>query len=174
MDQVQLTAILTDADRRVATSPLSNPPEHRHVFLTQGGWRWHWLALQSSGSFALTRPLGTGIVLNRSDLAAGRVYNGRQIGGTRSLSAVIAHETTHDMIRRHFSILDSAFFPTWLTEGYCDHVAGESSLTAEEVARLKTRGQSHPAVLYYEGREKVSSMLAANGGSVDRLFAEAD
>jgi hypothetical protein len=60
--------------------------------------------------------------------------------------------------------------PRWRVEGYCDHVAQESALSDEDVARLAANGESHPALLYYRGRKRVEAELAANGGSVDALF----
>lgn len=171
--QPALSAVLAEADRLDAASPLAQAPEGRRIFLTDGGWRWHWLALTSAGAFGLTRPIGEAIVINRSDLAANRVVNGRDVGGVRTLSGVIAHETCHTMERRHFGPVAMARVPGWLSEGYCDHVAQESSLSAADVAALKTQRRSHPALLYYEGRQRVAATLRANGGNVDALFAGA-
>jgi hypothetical protein len=60
--------------------------------------------------------------------------------------------------------------PRWRVEGYCDHIAQESALTEAEVARIESRGEDHPALLYFHGRERVETELGANGGSVDALF----
>ncbi|PLK24309.1 hypothetical protein [Novosphingobium sp. TH158] len=169
----QLQAVLNDARQRIASSPLADPAgEQRDIYLTSGGWRWTWLTLQSRGAFALTRALTGYMVINRSDLATNRVENGGSIGGQRLLSGVIAHETCHGMLRRHFGRLTVDITrPAWMREGYCDHVAGESSLSDADVAGLKARGETHPALVYYHGRRRVAAILAANGGDVDKLFA---
>ncbi len=59
------------------------------------------------------------------------------MGGTRTLSGVIAHETTHIMLANHLGEVRSVMLPTWQQEGYADHVAGESSLTDAEASRLR-------------------------------------
>ena len=173
LDGAQVRAAFLLANARVKRSPLARASEPRRVFVTQGGWRWHWLAISSSGSLAITRPLGTAIVVNRTDPAAAIVRNARTVGKGRTLASIVAHETTHGMIRRRFGFYADRIYPTWLTEGYCDFVAGESTLSATDVARLNAAGTDHPALVYYHGRRKVAAILASNGGSVEQMFAKA-
>ena len=164
-----LAPIVAASAARIDRSPVAREREQRRIFLTNGGWRWHWLVLTSRGAFAITRPLSENIVVNRTNLRTGKVSNGRAVGGVRSLASVIAHETAHGMIRRRYGPFAGLFHPNWLIEGYCDFVAGESSLSATEVARLEAAGEDHPALSYFHGRRRVASILARNGGSVDRL-----
>ena len=171
LPQGQIDRVTARAAALVAQSPLARVPETRHVFLTRGGWRWLWLTLTSHDAFGITRALNEAVIVNRSDLAADRAFNGAAIGGVRSLSGVIAHETCHGMERRHFGVTVDATKPAWLREGYCDYVAQESSLSDADVARLKAQGRDHPALVYYEGRRRIAAGLAANGGDVDGLFA---
>lgn len=168
-----LAPILARANALTHASPLAAGPEGRHIFLTDGGWRWTWLAGTSQGAFALTRPFPGAIIVNRADLARDRAYNGAAIAGTRTLSGVIAHEKCHGMTRRHFGLMRAESAPIWLREGYCDHVAGESSLTDAQAAALEAARQNHPAIPYLRGRQEVDALLAANGGNVDKLFNEA-
>ena len=97
--------------------------------------------------------------------------NGRAIGGTRTLSGVIAHETTHIMIANHLGELRSAMLPTWQPEGYADHVARESSLTDAEAAGLRKTEPGASPLLYYDARRRVDAALSAKRGSVDAFFA---
>lgn len=170
LDQAELDRIVARAEALVAASPLAREREPRRIFLTDGGWRWTWLANVTRGSFALTRALTDPVVIvNRSDLAGDAVVNG--VGARRRLSSVIAHETTHVMLRRRFGRIAMAGKPQWLVEGYCDYIARESSLDAREAAALESRGERHPALLYYHGRRRVAAMLTENGGDVEELFA---
>jgi hypothetical protein len=174
LPRAEIERVIADANRRIASSPIADPAgERRTIYLTQGGWRWTWLALQSRKSFALTRAMTDYVVVNRSDLAANRMVNNRPGGAVRTLSSIIAHETCHGMERRRFGRFMSVTHPAWLVEGYCDHVAQESTLDDARVAELKARGEDHPALVYFEGRKRVAATLAANGGDVDRLFNEA-
>jgi hypothetical protein len=171
IDRAALDRVTARSAKLVAQSPLAQQTEPRTVFLTDGGWRWKWLALMRHSAFGTSRPGRETIVLNRSDVAADRVVNGRLVGGQRSLSGTLVHETCHGMLRRHFGVWVDWTKPKWLREGYCDHVAQESSLTKPEAARLKANGEAHPALPYFEGRQKVTAKLAENGGDVDGLFA---
>jgi len=161
--------VIARANRLVAASPLAREAEPRRFLLTDGGWRWHRLALGSSSAFALSRPLGEPIVVNRSDLAADRVRNGANLGGTRTLSGTIAHATAHGLIRRRFG-LGSALFPQRLVEGYAGHLAQESSHKAADIAAPEAAKATHPAQSHYHGRRAVVRLLAANRGSVAELF----
>jgi hypothetical protein len=176
LPNAELVKVLDRSNRLVAASPLARGQEGRHIFLTNGGWRWHWLALSSAQGFGLTRPVSEAVVINRSDLAMDRSFSaryGKQFGGLRTLSGVIAHEITHGMIRRHFGQLSARAKPRIIVEGYCDYVAQEGSLSDADAAELDRTGQSHPALIYYHGRKRVAAALAANGGSVDKLFVDA-
>lgn len=172
IDPDALDAVTSRANDLIAKSPIATSDESRDIFLTDGGWRWLWLSAPSnSGAFALTRPLGETIVLNRSDIVRDSVERGAAVGGKRALSAVIAHETAHGMIRRRYGFVKAALAPQWLVEGYADHVAQESSLSDADYLRLKKTGERHPAMPYYEGRKRVEAALDRNGGDVDALFA---
>lgn len=171
--ETRMAAILADANARTRLSPLARNDEGRRIFLTDGGWRWRVLALQSHFAFALTRAFREDLIFNRSDVPTDTVHNGLGDGRTRAIAGVIAHEKCHGMERRRFGLWVDLTKPTWLREGYCDYVAQESTLTDAEVTALKKSDPNHPALPYYEGRMKVTAILNANGGNVDRLFAEA-
>ncbi len=162
---------LAHAEGLLRASPIYTGPLDRSLFLTDGGWRWRLLAIQSPGAFAFRRPFSSAIVFNRSDVGKDRVMNGRAIGGTRTLSGVIAHETTHVMIANHLGEVRSAMLPTWQQEGYADHVARESSLTDAEAARLRKTDPGAPGLVYYDARQRVATALSAKRGSVDAFFA---
>ena len=165
--------VLARSDALLRASAIYGPGYGRRIFLTDGGWRWRVLALQFSDTFALTRAFSGAVLINRSDVARDRVFNGGRIGGVRSLSGVIAHERTHGLIRARYGLFADATYPAWLREGYCDLVAGGGSLSEQEAAALEARHEAHPALLYYHGRKRVEAALKANGGSVDAVFGRA-
>lgn len=168
----QMRAVLHRSDVLLRRSAIYGPGYGRRIFLTDGGWRWHLLAAQSSTAFAISRPVLETIVVNRSDIARDRVETGRAVAGVRSLSGVIAHERTHGLIRARYGATVDMTAPAWLREGYCDTIAGGGSLSDGEAARLEARAQSVPALAYYHGRKRVAALLRA-GRSVDSLFAGA-
>jgi hypothetical protein len=174
IDQAKIDGIAARATALVGQSPLYVQPERRTLYLTRSGWRWHWLTFTLSGSFAISPPFGDGVIINSNSIAQDGVWNGRVVGGHRSLTGIVAHETCHGMLRRHFGLSVDMTRPTWLREGYCDYLAQESSLSEADYAALVARGEQHPALPYYEGRRRVAAILAANGGDVDALFAGAN
>ncbi len=168
-----MEGVIRRADARLRTSPLYRSGVSRHpVYLTDGGVRWRILAIGSDKASALTRGLLDGVVINRSSIEEDFVWR-RRSASRRTLSGVIAHEKTHKLIRARFGSTVSATYPRWLIEGYCDHVAGESSLTDDEAARMVAAGQISSTLFYYQARKRVGAALVANGGSVDALFAAA-
>lgn len=109
------------------------------------------------------------MVANWSSIDRNTVWNDR--GPTsRTLSGVIAHEKTHILIRDRYGFAASVYWPRWLIEGYCDHVAGESTLSDRQAARLVAAGRAPRALFYHQARKRVVAALAANGGSVEALF----
>ena len=171
LDEAMLDRAVSDARLRVETSPLASENETRPIFITDGGWRWLYLANASHSAFAVTRPINDAVIVNRIDPGTGVVtLTDSRIGNQRSLGGILAHEFTHGLIRREYGVVAASRFPEWKVEGYCDFVAGESSLTAEEAAQLEAAGTSHPALAYFYGRQRVAALLEQNEGSVDKLF----
>ena len=166
--------ILARSDALAVRTGRSDPAGTR-IFLTDGGWRWTILALTSRGAFAYTRPISTivsdAVIVNRADPAADSAVNGRTIGGKRTLSSVIVHERTHIWTGRALGLVGNALLPNWQREGYADYIAQETSLTAAEYQRLKRSGTDHPAIAYYEGRQRIKKMAKTNGGTITAMFS---
>ena len=172
-DTKAIERVVKRANALVAATPISNGQERKHIFLTDGGWRWNVLALNARRAFGLTRPLTDPVIIvNRSDAAKDMTWRDDTIASERRLSGVIAHEAMHGVLRDRYGIVATALAPQWLVEGYCDYVTGDSSLSDEEAAYLERENPSHPALPYYHGHNRVTELLEANGGDVDALFAE--
>lgn len=170
-----LQTVVAEADARVGRSALAGARESdQPIFLTDGGWRWALLALQSRDAFAVSRAPTEVIVVNRSDPDRDRIVTDRAIAPETSLARTLAHEMTHGAIRAHFGPLADWKYPVWVREGYCDYVGGASTLSDAEAAKLISARRDHPALPYWLGRKRVEAELQRNGGSVDALFAAAE
>lgn len=166
----EIEGVVGRADTLVRTSPLFTPDVlERPVYLTNGGFRWGLLTMGSK-ALAISRPVVETIVVNRSNVSSDQVWNSVDSFPARDLSGVIAHERTHALIRQRFGLLGSRLYPTWVVEGYCDHVSGPGSMSDETAAELVAKGRRTPGLYYYESRKRVERELEANGGSVDELF----
>jgi len=165
-----LVRVVQRADAAAANSPLATPSS-QPLFFTTAGWRWTWLTQSgASGPFGISRAGVETIVLNRSEPNHDRIHRAAEIGGARSLSAVLAHEMTHGAIRARFGILADVRYPRWLREGFCDYVAGGSTLTNAAAESLLKTDPSHPALEYWRGRKRVASELEQLHGDVEALF----
>jgi hypothetical protein len=166
----EMRRVLARADALDAASPLADPRLARTIFLSDGGWRWDLLALTGYGAFGLRRPFRDAIVVNASDIAADRVENGAPVGGARTLSGVIAHETAHILVAHHIGEWRALLLPGWKSEGYADYVARESSLSDAEYAQLRANGARREAMFYYEARRRVAEALRRSRGNVDAFM----
>lgn len=162
--------VLARADTLLAASPWWQPGTARRIVLTEGGWRWRLLATGYGGAVALRRPFSDVLLFNRSDVARDRVTNGAAIGGTRTLSGTIAHETTHLIVARRIGELRMARLPVWKREGYADVIAQETSLDPMDEARIRAADPQASVLTYYEGRRRVAAELRRNGHSLEALF----
>lgn len=163
-----MTDRIARADKLLAESPLYEPGLRRTLVLTDGGWRWRVMAAGYWGTVALRRPFSSTLIFNRSDVATDRIAS---VGGERTLSGTIAHETVHILTARRLGELRMARLPRWKREGYADFVARETSLRPDDEARIRARSPDAPVLEYYEGRRRVAAELQRNGGSVDALLA---
>ena len=171
VDQAALDAVTSKSAALVSASPLARAAEPRRVFLTTGGWRWHWLAFRFHDSFAVSRPFTEPLIFNRSDVVRDRLYAGADDSAMRSLSGTIAHESCHGLIRREIGLAADWTKPAWLREGYCDFMAEESALDQARAEQLRKSQPDHRALLYYDGRRRVAAELSRYEGNVRALFA---
>ena len=110
--EAAIVPVLARADRLLAGSPIDEPGIRRQIVLTNGGWRWRLLALNLHRVVALRRPFSDVLLFNRTDVARDRVSNGAAIGGTRTLSGTIAHETVHLLVARRIGEWRAARLPS--------------------------------------------------------------
>ncbi len=166
----EIEGVVGRADTLVRTSPLFTPDVlERPVYLTNGGFRWRLLTLGST-ALALSRPVVETIVVNRSNVVTDQVWYSGDPVPARDLSGVIAHERTHALIRKRFGAFSHHHYPTWVVEGYADHVSGWRSMSDETASQLMAEGRRTPGLFFHERGKRVERALEAGGGSVDELF----
>jgi hypothetical protein len=86
---------------------------------------------------------------------------------------VIAHEVTHNSIRKRFGLVNSfTSLPNWKDEGYCEYVAGETTISYEEgVRRWKANPDDHATYAYFKYHQMVRYLLDVEKISVEELFS---
>ena len=79
------------------------------------------------------------VFINDHDLAQDLVFRDAPANNVRSLSGVIARETTHLLIRKRLGYWRNLTMPAWKKEGYAEYVAGGSTLSHDGEASSGTR-----------------------------------
>lgn len=133
------------------------------------------LAPGHGDSFAYSLPITNNVFVHAADIDADVVRRAGPDYNTRSFSAVVAHEITHGMIRRHTGLLRGVALPAWIAEGYCDYVANESSFPEAEGRALLATGRTHPSrsFQYFTYRNVVRFQLEERHLSFDKLVDRA-
>jgi hypothetical protein len=163
--------ILDDAETRLSKSPIYDSEISRRVFLTNSYGFYAFLSNKAFRSFANSIPGIDNILINKSDVASDSVYVNRPERNKRSLSGVIAHEVTHLFIRKKVGIVRSVLMPTWKNEGYCEYVAGDSSLTFHEGVKLwKENPNDDSQYRYFKYHLMVKYLLETERLTVDEVF----
>ena len=172
-DEAALAYVLDAAEQRLRTSPLYDAELPRRIYLTGSFGMYALFSNKAYGSFANSLPLIDNILVNKADLATDKVYIPRSYHDSRSLSGVIAHETAHLFIRRRYGTLAATLMPRWKNEGYCEYIAGDSTIPLDEGIRL---WREHPtddtAYRYTKYHAMVKFLLEKEGMSVDDLFTK--
>ena len=168
-----INSVLAESERRLKTSPLYDGSIQRDVYLTSSHGMYALLSHKAYNSFANSIPYIENIIINRSDLAADRVFLNRERNNSRSLSGVIAHEVTHIFIQRRYGLTTSLTLPTWKKEGYCEYIAGDSTITLDEGIRLWRENPSDDTgYRYIKYHLMVKHLLENEKMSIDDLFAQ--
>lgn len=98
IDTGQMTKVLRRSDNLLAVSGLYHSPIGTRLFLTNGGWRWQLLALNTHMAFALTRPtsimIADAAIFNRADPAQDLIFNGVDDSTEASAALLRTNERT--------------------------------------------------------------------------------
>jgi hypothetical protein len=172
--------VLDDATRRLRTSELHSPDQRFRIFICNEPWRMALYSQRFSSAMGgvadtwLTR----NVYLRESDIANNRLIppEGELADApVRPLSYFIAHEAAHILAARAFGRLVALNTPSWVMEGYADHVGkgGQFSLD-ENLRRLKADDpflDPFASGLYRRHHLLVAYALEHKGYSVEQLFS---
>jgi hypothetical protein len=167
-----IARVLDSADERLRKSPLYDGETKEKIFISDGFGFYFFLSTVKHKSFANTIPGVGNIRINKSDIAADTVFRDADADNQRPLSGVIAHEVTHNLIRKRFGLVNSfTSLPNWKDEGYCEYVAGETTLSfAEGVRRWRENPNSDARYAYFKYHQMVKYLLEDEKISVEDLF----
>lgn len=169
-----VTAVLDKVQAKLGSSPLKNDEVKPRVFLINNFRVYSMLSLYLGGnSFGKGYPMlpTDNIFMNKSDVSKDLVFRNAPANSERSLSGVIAHETTHLLIRKRYGYLRNLTMPTWKKEGYAEYVAGGSTLSYETGVKMwKDNPKDGTGYQYFKYYMLVRYLLEQEKISVDDLF----
>ena len=167
----EIEQVLDKAEEKLKNSPIYDADARRDVYLTGSHGMYGLLSHKAYKSFANSVPFIDNVFINKTDVAADRGILNREFNNTRSLSGVIAHETTHLFIRKRYGAITAAMMPTWKNEGYCEYIAGDTTITFEEgIRRWRESPVDDTSYRYIKYQLMVRHLLEREGVSVDDLF----
>jgi hypothetical protein len=167
-----IKSVLEAADARLAKSPIYDGETTERIFISDTYAFYTFLSPFQRKAFANTMPTVGNIRVGVIDANRDLVFRDSPDDNQRSLSGVIAHEVTHNLIRRRFGLISSyTSLPSWKDEGYCEYVAGETTISFEEgKRRWKENPHDHSKYAYFKYHQMVKYLLDEEKISVEELF----
>ncbi len=169
-----LGKVLDAAEARLLKSPIYDNRQAEKIFIGDSFSFYNFLSPTSGKSFASALPGVGNIRINKSSIDRDLVFRDAEEYNQRSLSGVIAHEITHNLIRRKFGWLNSfVSLPQWKDEGYSEYVAGETTLSFEEGRQhWKENPNEDSKYNYFKYQQMVKYLLEDEKISVEELFTK--
>jgi len=167
----EMENVIAGANERLQKVSFYNTDRTRQIYLTGGYKMYALLSHKAFRSFANSLPFINNIIINKADIAADRVFLNREKNNSRSLSGVIAHEITHLLMRERYGTISAVMMPTWKNEGYCEYIAGDTTIPFEEGIRLwRENPNDDTAYRYIKYQAMVQYLLEKEKVSVDEFF----
>jgi len=132
IDIEQLKSVLDESELLLANTELYKTGINQDVFICNSFNEFTFFANFSRKAFAINYGIFQNIFLSKSSISENFIFRNGKENNKRTLSGVIAHETTHSLLENKLGILNYKFFPSWKNEGYCDFVANESSFNQQK------------------------------------------
>lgn len=135
--------VLDEAIRRLEKSTFYNKEYSQKIFLCNNSIEYFFFSGPSYRSLALNHPVTNNVF----------VSNLKERDKPRSLESIVAHETTHTLLRNKLGLVEAYFkMPSWKNEGYCEYISQESSLKEEvglEILCDKSTENKTPEFAYF-------------------------
>lgn len=166
--------LLDKVEFKLSHSPLNTPEVKPKIFFTNSQKLYSIVSLyigsNSFGKGFAALPTSN-VFINKADLGQDLVFRDAPTNNKRSLSGVVSHEITHLLIRKRFGYLKNLTLPVWKREGYCEYVAGGSTLDYETGVKLwKANPKDSTGYQYFKYYMLVKYLLEHERLSVEELF----
>ena len=128
----QLKLVLDESQNLLNNTELYKTGINQDIFICNSFNEFTFFALFSRKAFAVNYPITQNIFLSKSSISKNSILRNGKENNKRTLSGVIAHETTHSLLENNLGTIKYKLLPSWKNEGYCDFVANESSFNKQK------------------------------------------
>jgi len=175
IDISKMESVLDKSAKLLSESDIYNAEKKQKIFLCTNFEEFTFFALRSRKSFAVNYPLIQNIFLSQSDISENTIQRNASENNLRTLSGVIAHETTHSLLEDKLGILKYKLLPSWKNEGYCDYVSKESSYDEElgwnQICQ-NNKEDTSPSYRYFKYQTYVQFLLQEEKHSIDAFLKQ--
>lgn len=170
-----LKLVLDQSEKLLKTSDLFVEGKKQKIFICSSFSEFAFFAHILYKSFALNYFITQNVFLSKSSISQNSILRNAEENNKRTLSGVIAHETTHSLLENELGIFWYKLLPSWKNEGYCDFIANESSFDQQKGLRnICTNENSGTASFEYFKYRIITSYLFEEKKQSVREFLEND
>ena len=175
IDPEQLKLVLDNSEKLLKRSELFEPGTKQDVFICNSFNEFTFFALLSRKAFAVNYPLAQNIFLSKPSVSEDLILRNAENNNERTLSGVIAHETTHSLLENELGTFKYKLLPSWKNEGYCDFVANESSFQKQKGLQEICKGKDNsggPSFEYFKSRLITEYLLTDTKISMEKFLKD--
>lgn len=164
--------VLARAEGLIAHSELFDPAAKFRVFLCNNPGVYRLFAPRAGGAFGVSYGVGRNVFIARADVTCDQAFRQGTTNTRRSLSGLIAHELTHQMIARRIGIIRERLLPSWKAEGYCEMIANNCPFDALSGLELIRNGQGDPSMpfWYFKNLQIITFLMRERGMSYEAIM----
>ncbi len=175
MNDQKLESILDESIVLLSASDVYDDKKKHKIFLCNSFSEFAFFATRARKSFAINYPVIQNIFLSQSNILENSIKRNGSENNVRTLSGIIAHETTHSLLEDKLGFLKYKLLPSWKNEGYCDYVAQESSydekLGWDQICE-NNKEEVSSSYIYFKYRTYVEYLLNEEKTTISDFLAE--
>ena len=155
INKQELELVLDKSVELLKASELFEKEMKQKLFLCNGFVEFAFYAPMIRKAFGGNYPLSQNVFLSKSNVSENITRRNGKENNERTMSSVIAHETTHSLLKNKLGFLKNELLPTWKKEGYCEFIAGESSYNQQKGLQNICNGNENldsPSFKYFKYR----------------------
>lgn len=165
-----IVSVIEEVESKLSKSEFNNIKVDLNIFIFDKYNLYSFFSLEKS-SFATTSPFSKNIFINVTDMKTNKVSSSAS-DFTRPLSEVLTHEITHVQIITKKGVIETKFaISNWKQEGYCEYVAGGSTIDySDGIKLIEQRIIDAPGLEYFRYYIYIKYLIEIKRLNMDTIF----